>query len=156
MNLIKWAKRWAIPEKALAELAELSGADFTPKTVAGLSETAVQNKVRLAAAKNNVRLWRNNVGAFDPANPPNPGFRWGLCNDSKKLNAKLKSSDLIGIAPVIITEEMVGLTVGVFTARECKPEGWSYKGSPREQAQLNYINLINLLGGDASFTTGAE
>lgn len=154
MNVNEWAARWAIPQQAIAELAEINGTQFEANTKPGLSEAAVQNNVRLQASREGGRLWRNNVGQYtDDRGVP---VRYGLCNDSKKLNSKIKSSDLIGIKPITVTPEMVGQTVGLFYARECKPAGWSYTGTAREEAQLAFINLILSLGGDAAFTTGAK
>ena len=150
--LNEWAKRWAIPQEALNELSQLVGTASELAEAPGLSEAAVQNHVRLEASKKGARLWRNNVGAYiDDRGVP---VRYGLCNDSKKLNTKVKSSDLIGIKPVTVTPSMVGSTVGIFVARECKAGNWKFKNNAREEAQLNFINLINALGGDAAFTTG--
>ncbi len=118
------------------------------------SETEIQTEVRLQCTKQGNRLWRNNVGvAFRKDGVP---VRYGLCNESKIQNKKTKSSDLIGIKQVMITPEMVGKTVGVFYAREVKKEGWEYKGTPREKAQLNFINIVRSLGGDAEFISSVE
>lgn len=153
MHFNQWAARWGISAEAIAELVDLVGVNFAQvSSVTGLSEAAVQNNVRLEAAHEGCRLMRNNVGVFtDKRGVP---VRYGLANESKKMNTKIKSSDLIGINPVTITPEMVGLLVGIFTARECKPEGWQFSGTKHENAQLNFGNLINSLGGDFKFTTG--
>jgi hypothetical protein len=82
--------------------------------------------------------------------------RYGLANESKKVNKKWKSGDLIGWRTVIITPEMVGRALAVFVSRECKPEGWTYSATDREVAQLNWANLVNAAGGDASFVASPD
>jgi hypothetical protein len=116
------------------------------------SEREVQDVVRMEASRCGFRIWRNNLGAVTTQS--GSFIRFGLANDSSAMNAKLKSSDLIGIKPVTITQEMVGSVVGVFLSREIKREGWKYKATPEETAQLAWINLINSMGGDACFATG--
>lgn len=105
------------------------------------TESDVLNAVRLEASQQGVILWRNNVGAV--INQTGRLIRYGLANDSAKINEVLKSSDLIGIG-----------REGQFIARECKTPGWTYRGTQQEQAQLAFINLILSFGGDAGFTTG--
>jgi hypothetical protein len=148
--LSQWAARWNIPAGALQELMDLSGMLATPRT--DMSEAAVVAQVRLEATEKGGRLYRNNVGAcYDEAGN---FIRYGLANDSAKLNAVIKSGDLIGIKPVIITQELVGHTIGQFWSRECKEGLWRYRGTEREVAQLNWINHVNALGGDAAFCNG--
>ncbi len=81
-------------------------------------------------------------------------MRWGLANDSKALNAVIKSHDLIGLRKTLVTQAMVGTHVGVFTSRECKPGDWKYSGTLRECAQLQFAALVNAQGGDAKIVTG--
>ena len=111
--------------------------------------------VRIRATAWGSRLFRNNSGVL--MNPAKIPVRFGLGNESKKLNKKIKSSDLIGITPIEITPEMVGKTVGVFTAYEVKPVGFkkreTYSEKSREFGQNNFINLIKKFGGIAGFTT---
>lgn len=116
------------------------------------SEARVQSEVRLEAACHGVHLWRNNVGVLTDAN--GRPVRYGLANDSAQLNAVLKSSDLIGWRPVVVTPDMVGQTLAVFVARECKAEGWAFRGTDREIAQQRWLDLINHNGGDAAFVSG--
>lgn len=116
------------------------------------SEAKVQSLVRIEAAKNGVWLTRNNVGALrdDNGRP----VRYGMANESKQQNERIKSGDLIGLAKRLITPRDVGTIIGQFYSRECKPEGWTYTGTEREVAQLAWANFINANGGDACFVTG--
>lgn len=115
------------------------------------SEAAIQNLIRLEATQKGCRLWRNNVGA---AYMHDGNFlRYGLANDSAKINAVLKSADLIGIRPVTITQEMVGSVIGQFLSREIKASNWRYRGTDAEKAQLAWAELIVSMGGDAAFAT---
>ena len=117
------------------------------------SESNVQAREQLAAARRGDWLLRNNSGAF--FDKTGRLVRFGLGNISAKVNEVMKSSDLIGIKRVLITPEMVGTVVGQFYARECKPEGWIFDpNDEHETAQKKFIDKVNELGGDAAFTTG--
>ncbi len=156
INIINtWVERWGIPPEAHTDLLVSLGASAPdPAAKAGESEAAVQTRVRIAASQQGGRLWRNNVGACET----NEGsfIRYGLANESSAMNKKCKSSDLIGVKPVMITDAHVGQIIGQFVAREVKRGGWKYSGSAREKAQLNFLSLVAGLGGDARFTTGDE
>jgi len=118
------------------------------------TEAQAQQAIRLAAPKHGVTLWRNNSGATQ--DETGRQIRFGLGNDSAKVNKLIKSHDLIGITPVVITLDMVGQTVGVFTSVEVKRPGWVYTGTEREQAQKRWGDLINKLGGKACFACGPD
>ena len=151
MLLNKWAIKHNIPYEALQELRASFG--LIPDTLGlpleGESEAAVQNRIRLEASAKGLRIWRNNVGVLmDERGIP---VRFGLANDSKQMNENIKSSDLIGIRPVLITQAHVGTIIGQFVAREVKEGKWHYTGSKRELAQLRYLELVVSLGGDGAF-----
>lgn len=130
------------------------------------SEAEVQRDLRLEAPYFNVHLWRNNVGSMrridrrdlcdicDEVYARAVPVRFGLANESDKQNKDLKSGDLIGWRSLLITDDMVGKVVAQFISREAKREGWAYTGTAREQAQMNWINLVNQAGGHACFVTG--
>lgn len=155
MIITEWAARHNIPAHMVAELRMmLLGADLTPNVPAKPgSEAAVQNAVRLAASQCGGRLWRNNLGAGKLEN--GSYVRWGLCNESVAINSQIKSGDLIGVYPLLITPAHVGQVVGQFWSVEVKHPLWRYRGDSHEAAQLRWIEQIIALGGRASFSTGA-
>ena len=117
------------------------------------SESYVQSLVRLEAGRKGLKLWRNNVGVLTNAETGQP-VRYGLANDSKALNQKIKSGDLIGWRSIIITPAHVGTKLAQFVSRECKKPAWTYSGTEREQAQLRWAEVVNSDGGNACFVTG--
>lgn len=151
MGLDAWAARWGVPRGALYELHMITAAEAVPDDIPAMAvtETDVQNLVRLEAGAKGIHLWRNNVGVLrDERGVP---VRFGLANDNPKLNAKLKSSDLIGWRPVTIAPHHVGKLIAQFVARECKKPGWTWRGDAHELAQKRFIDEVNLAGGDAAF-----
>ena len=118
------------------------------------SEAAIQAEIRLAASEKGWRLFRNNVGvAVDQRGIP---VRYGLANESKQMNENIKSSDLIGIRPVVIQPEHVGKVIGQFVAIEVKHEDWVEGGDAHTVAQRRFMDIINNLGGHACFVTDKE
>lgn len=148
-----WSIRHHVSLQALQELHVLLTSTVpSPTASQGASESDVQARVRLAASQAGNVLWRNNSGVLkDERGVP---VRFGLCNESKAVNLACKSSDLVGIKRVLVTPQMVGSTIGQFYAREVKRAGWRYTGTPREVAQLRFIEAVVAMGGDAAFTTG--
>lgn len=152
MTLYEWAHRWGIPAAAINELVSHTTSIKTnkdPVDARAGSETANQQLITLDAARHGARLWRNNVGATTDEN--GNFFRFGLCNETKEINAVIKSSDLIGIEPILIKPEHVGRVFGLFIAREMKELGWQYTATDHEVCQKRFIDLVNSLGGDARF-----
>jgi len=120
-----------------------------------MKESAVASHIRLDAAQINVHLWRNNNGAFE--DDTGRWIRYGLCNDSAALAKHVKSSDFIGITPVMITPDMVGQVVGVFTAVETKPSNWRFTPSDKRAiAQAAFHDIVIQAGGFAGFAKNIE
>lgn len=119
-------------------------------------EQQAQEEVSLAAASLNMRLLRNNRGAFkdDYGN-----YIWYGLGNKKKARGEIddfKSSDLIGITTITITADMVGKQIGVFTAVEVKPKGFkirNFKTGSHEKGQLNFLEWVVRMGGFAGFAT---
>lgn len=158
MSFEDWARRH--PQAAADLIQTLNGMPWPmPEEAAGKSEAWAQQNQRFLIARGGGMSWRNNVGAT-PAkcpecNAPHQPIRFGLANDSAKLNEKIKSSDLIFAVPRKIRPQDVGTTIAQFGGMECKPPGWKYTGKGREPAQAAWLALINKLGGFACFTTGS-
>ena len=150
MNLNQWAIKHGVPFAAVEDLRLILGTvDTDPSPQLGESEAAIQTRVRLEASRKGGRLWRNNVGVLKDIN--GTPVRYGLCNESKQMNTKIKSSDLIGINPIRITPAHVGQLIGQFVSIEVKAGAWHYDDTPRERAQLKWLKLIMSLGGKAAF-----
>lgn len=147
--LFEWAGRHAIPPHALGELLTLWHSVAGPVDP-GLTEAGVQSRLRLCAAAAGNSLWRNNNGACK--DDTGRLIRYGIGNDSKKLNDLWKSSDLIGITPV----SWQGRTFGVFTAIEVKREGWRAPENDRDRAQMQFGLTVESMGGIFAFATCNE
>ena len=119
-------------------------------------ESEVQQEIQIQGMHHGCNLMRNNSGCLNDAT--GRLVRFGLGNISKQHNERMKSADLVGITKITITADMVGQTIGVFTAIECKKEGWKEekKFDKREQAQLNFINWVINNGGYAGFASSVD
>lgn len=102
-------------------------------------EGAIINRVMMEISRAGGRAFRNNVGKFQDATG-----RWvtyGVCNPG--------GSDLIGWTPVVVTQEMVGQRVAVFTAVECK----TGRLQPTKE-QARFISAVQAAGGIARVERG--
>jgi len=101
-----------------------------------VSEQSIQQHIRLACSIGTCRLFRNNTGTLKDANGRPVSF--GLCKGS---------ADLIGWTSRIITPEMVGQQVAVFTSIEVKtPTG---RIRPEQQQWLNAVQAAGGIAGVA-------
>lgn len=104
-------------------------------------ESNIQNAIRLALSDAGVLSFRNNVGAYKTDD--GRFIRYGVGESG--------GSDLICCAPVVVTAEMVGKTIGVFTAVEVKTK----TGKPSEK-QIKFIEAIKRAGGFAGVARSAS
>lgn len=126
-----------------------------------MNESAVDDHIALEHPRvTGGVLWRNNVGALlDARGVP---VRYGLANDSKKMNEYIKSSDRIGATPRIMTQADMGKTYAILTAVEVKESDWTFPQPTNKKeyehclAQQRFINLVLSMGGYAGFATGLE
>lgn len=107
------------------------------------SEMDTQQRIRVAAPQHGCMLWRNNSGVLK--NTEGQPVRYGLGNDSPKVNRVFKSADLIGI-----TRE------GKFIAVEVKHPGWKAPQNEREQAQWAFLQEVVIKNGIGFFATSVE
>lgn len=121
------------------------------------SESQVQVETRLGLSQLlKCVMFRNNVGAF--RSPNGQWVRYGLANDSKQMNQHTKSADLIGWTPVVVTSEMVGHTIPVFTSIEVKEQGYTplgHKQVAHYKAQENWRDSVLRAGGIAAIVDSA-
>jgi len=109
------------------------------------SETHLQQEIRLAlGTRPDLRLYRNNCGSLPD---PRTGrlVTFGLARGS---------ADLIGWRTVVVTPEMVGQRIAVFTSIEVKtPTG---RLRPEQQAWLGVVRGAGGVAGVARSVSDAE
>jgi hypothetical protein len=105
-----------------------------------MSESEIQQEIRVALNKADVRAWRNNIAKLKVKG------RW--------INYGLPGvggSDLIGLVSKTITQDMVGSKVAVFLAVEVKSKTGKIK--PEQQ---RFIDFIKSKGGIAAVCRSKE
>lgn len=117
-----------------------------------MNEHAIQNTIRNALAGKGL-IFRANVGQAwvgEAARLPGGSV---LLKNARPFSTGLPAgfSDLFGLVPVVITPEMVGQTLAVFTALEVK----TAKGRASDQ-QMAFIRAVNDNGGRAGVVRSAE
>ncbi len=127
-----------------------------------MSETPIVKETMIEASKLGLRLFRNNTGmgwAGHPIYKPQEAIKMTvypgdvLVRNARALHAGLctGSSDTIGFTPVVITPEMVGKTIAIFTAVECKTQ----EGKASEE-QRDFLSMVKLNGGIAILLKNAK
>ncbi len=97
-----------------------------------MSETRIQSEILLEASRRGMRLFRNNVGKYQDAR--GSWIAYGVGGNG--------AGDLIGWTPVVITPDMVGQVVAVFTSVEVKTP----TGRVRPDQQV-WCDAVNKAGG---------
>lgn len=119
-------------------------------------ERAVLKRIQLGLSKAGAVMFRNNVGLFcDHASVKRAIhlLDCGMISQAKRVLMEARpvmtglikgASDEIGWTPTVITPDMVGQTVAVFTAVEVKTD----TGRPSKE-QLQFIDRLKRDGGYA-------
>lgn len=118
------------------------------------ASTALMNRVLLALSSAGRVVWRNTVaqGWAGKSEVLYPGQRYvarggeRLVHDPYPIKAGLcvGSGDIIGITRVVVTPDMVGKTVAVFSSWEVK----SGTGRPTKE-QVHFVRFVRESGGIA-------
>lgn len=118
------------------------------------SETQLMKDIQITHGHGDVRLFRNSVGE---------GWQGHAYRNAAGLLTLIKprrlifglcpgSSDLIGFRSVVITAQMVGQRVAVFTAIEVKRSA----DAPFKNGQEEFLEMVSLFGGLAGSAHSLE
>ena len=108
-----------------------------------MRETPLRNNIMEAIGAGPVRVWVNVVGTFVDPHRPQQRITVGLQNPG--------GSDLIGYRQLVITPEMVGMTLAQFLAIEVKGEG-----TPWRPGQKEFLRRVRQIGGCAGVARSVE
>lgn len=154
-TLTEWAHKHGVTGAALRELIEIIYPDVNsliPDPESYENESQVQAQIRLEAPKHGAWLGRNNRGAM--MNDKGRLVRFGLANDSDKIDKVFKTGDLVGGTQRMVMPEHIGQIWDIYTNVEVKEPGWRFTpGDKRAVAQLACINYHRKRGGIAGFCT---
>lgn len=108
-----------------------------------MSERPLTDEIMLAASALGARLFRQNTGVGWVGKLVNKTANLVTLENPRPLRAGLcvGSSDIIGIAPVVVTQDMVGQTIGLFVAVEVKA------GAGLSVEQKRFLAMVKSCGG---------
>lgn len=117
------------------------------------SEAGIQKHVMLALSNAGATIWRNNTGQAWVGDATRLANGDVLLKNPRPLHAGLckGSSDLIGVRPLLITEQHLGATIGQFVAVEVK----SARGRPTQE-QANFLGHVQSCGGAAGIARSPD
>lgn len=117
----------------------------TPRADTGKKHKTEENDFRTqlvnALRKVGLRAWKNNCGAWKT--PSGAYVRYGVGNPG--------GGDILLIKPVLITQAMVGQTIGVFASIECK-----IGNNKPQEAQDYFAKQVTNAGGVTMLSTKEE
>lgn len=110
-----------------------------------MSETDLMRRIQMQASKLGARLFRNNIGSAWMGQSTRQDDGTVIIKHARRVTYGIPGeggSDLIGWTPVVITPEMVGKTVAVFSALEVKTD----TGSATPE-QMQFLSVVKSSGG---------
>jgi hypothetical protein len=125
------------------------------------NESPISKDIRIdLGGRQDTRLFRNNVGTFIQTNAPPSKVAdvlraAGIAPRFVAVGLMEGSSDLVGWHSRIITADMVGSRVAIFTAIETKRPG-HHTAPERLEKQMQFINIVQRFGGLAGIATSVE
>lgn len=128
--------QWPRPREDTALQRLIDKHKPTPKRKAAKPDGGIVPGLIRTAGLFGTTLYRNNVGTLQDRH--GHYVTYGLC---------LGSSDCIGYTPVVVTQEMVGTTLAVFTAVEAKKEGRDTTDKDRKRRQGAFLDAVRSAGG---------
>lgn len=117
------------------------------------SESSIQRRIQMALAKQGSLVWRNESSGSYMGKVIHKAGDQVTLSGARFLPAGLckGSSDLICCTPTVITQDMVGKTIGVFTAVEVKTARG--RTSPEQD---KFLLAVNRAGGIGFVARSAE
>lgn len=117
------------------------------------AETGLVRRILVATSAEDSRLFRQNVGMAWVGDIVERTSHRLVLENYRPLHAGLceGSSDTIGLSRVLVTPEMVGSRIAVFTAIEAKTARGRL--SPKQQ---NFIGFVRNFGGIAGMARSPE
>ena len=113
-----------------------------------MSETDLMRRIQIQASRLGARLFRNNVGSAWMGQSARQDDGTVIIKHARRVTFGIPGeggSDLIGWTPVLITPEMVGRTVAVFSAVEVKTDAG--RATPE---QIQFLSVVKGSGGIAA------
>lgn len=118
-----------------------------------MKESNIQALVLMKASEIGCRMFRVNVGQAWTGNKIYRKGRDVFITDARPFKVGVPNGfhDIVGLTPVVITQEMVGRTVAVFTTGEIKT-----KTGQASKEQLNFRDLVLEYGGISGVVRSPE